>query len=725
MRIGNVLHAKIHNLSHKINRKNIKSVLRHSKKPIILGLGLLVFIFISTPIITYAWFVRDLSSKEAIMTRKNAGVILTDRFDTPFFTFYEARTKDTVSFDLIPNHVKNAVIASEDKDFYNHPGFSIKGITRAFIVNIRQEGISQGGSTISQQLIKNTLLSPNRNFLRKYQEFILALELERKYTKNEILEMYLNTVYFGEGAFGIENAADAYFSKNASELTLSESALLIGILPAPSSFSPISGDKIKALNRRDIVLSEMVREGFITKKEADNAKNTNITFKPTSDALNQTAPHFALMVKDELIKKYTEQSVARSGYIVKTTLDLNFQEYAETVVKNQVNRLAASQVTNGATVGIDPKTGEILILVGSWDWTDLTNGKINMALSPRQPGSSFKPIVYAKAFEDRLLSPGSIILDQETTFNDGYKPKNYDGKFRGEITVRYALANSLNIPAVKAMEIVGVQKGIDMAKNLGITTLSDDTDYGLSLALGSGEIPLIQMVSAFTTFANNGQRFEPVSILEIRDKKGDIIFTKNNTQQSVISRETAFLISSILSDNSARSEVFGSSLTLSRLAAVKTGTTEDYRDSLTIGYTPSIVVGAWVGNNDNSPMNRVAGSSGAAPIWRLIMERILQGTPKESFIAPASLIKLNICKENGLKTEVATTSAYSEYFIRGTEPKRDCGISPSPSPSESPTPQPSSTPEPTNTPSPTPVIIPPSEIPTPTETIILPSLIPS
>lgn len=719
-----IFSSQIHNLHHKLNRKHIKIILKHSKKPLIYGFGLLVFIILSTPLITYAWFVRDLSSKDAIMTRKNAGVILTDRNDIPFFTFYEARTKKTATFGEIPESVKKAVIASEDKDFYNHPGFSLKGIARAFVVNIQQEGISQGGSTISQQLIKNTLLSQSRNFLRKYQEFILALELERKYSKNDILEMYLNTVYFGEGAFGIENAAETYFSKTASELSLSESALLIGILPAPSSFSPISGDESKAFNRRDIVLSEMRKEGFITLSDEEKAKNSKIVFNPASDDLNETAPHFALMVKDQLIEKYGEQSVARSGYTVKTTLDLVFQEYAETTVKSQITRLAGSEVTNGAATAIDPKTGEILVLVGSWDWADPNNGKINMALRPRQPGSSFKPIVYAKAFEDRTLTPGSIIEDKETTFADGYKPKNYDGRFRGKITVRYALANSLNIPAVKAMEMVGVTEGIEMAEKLGITTLTRDTDYGLSLALGSGEIPLLQMVSAFSTFANNGQRFTPISIIEIKDKKGDVIFTKNNSSERVLSRETAYLISSILSDNIARSEVFGSSLTLSRPAAVKTGTTEDYRDSLTIGYTPGMVVGAWVGNNDNTPMNRVAGSSGAAPIWRLIMEKIIQGTPRESFIAPASLINLNICKDNGLKTDIATSSAYSEYFIRGTEPEGMCDISPIPSPSESPTPQPSSTPQPTEEPEPTATNIPITEIPTPTDTIFLPTVLP-
>jgi len=318
-----------------VKQKSFKKLLKHSKKPLIYGLGVILFLILASPILTYAYFVRDLSSKESIISKKNAGVILTDRFDKPFFTFYEARTKKTATLEQIPINVQNAVIASEDKDFYKHPGFSLRGIARAFVVNIQQEGISQGGSTISQQLIKNTLLNQNRSFLRKYQEFILALELERRYSKNDILEMYLNTVYFGEGAFGIEDASSTYFNKTSSKLTLSESALLVGILPAPSAFSPITGDKTKAFNRRDIVLNEMKKGRYITDAEEKQAKNDEIKFNPTYDDLNQIAPHFALMVKEELIEKYSEQSVAQSGYTVKTTLDLTFQESALPVYKTE------------------------------------------------------------------------------------------------------------------------------------------------------------------------------------------------------------------------------------------------------------------------------------------------------------------------------------------------------------------------------------------------------
>lgn len=690
------------------------------KKPILIAILGIIGLLIFTPILTYAYFVRDLSSKESIMSRKNEGVVLLDRNDEPFFTFYEAQTKNTVTLDKIPDVTEEAIIAIEDKEFYEHPGFSLRGIGRAIIANVRDEALSQGGSTLSQQLVKNTLLSQDKNFLRKYQELVLALELERRFSKEDILEMYLNTVYFGEGAFGIEDAAHAYFNKSAADLTLAESSLLAGILPAPSALSPLSGSKTRALQRQALVLSEMRKQGYITVDEEQKAKAEEIVFNPQTDGLNQIAPHFALMVKDELIEEYGEQQVARAGFTVKTTIDLAHQEFAETTVQNNVTRLSRNSVSNGAAVAMDPKTGEVLVLVGSWNWADEDNGKINMAVRPRQPGSSFKPIVYAKAFEERILTPGSIIEDKEMSYPGGYKPKNYDNKFRGNVTIRRALATSLNIPAVVALDRVGITDAINMAEDLGITTLTNPSAYGLSLVLGAGEVPLIQMTQAFATFADEGTRHEPIIIKEIKDKKGNVIFTSKEESEEAVSREVAYLISSILSDNSARAEVFGNSLTISRIAAVKTGTTEDYRDSLTIGYTPNLTVGVWVGNNDNTPMDGIAGSSGAAPIWRSIMERMLTGLPVERFVQPAGVLTLKICRENGLRLrdEVATSSAYPEYFLRGTEPKDFCdsGVTPtvsiSPTETPDPTEQPTQTPEPTQQPTTAPTLVPATPEPT-------------
>lgn len=692
------------------------------KKPIKLGIIVVLTILILVPPATYLWFVRDLSSKEKIINRKNAGVILYDRNDKPFFTLYGGRTRKTVPLSQIPESLQEAVVAAEDKDFYKHPGFSIAGIGRAIVANFREERLAQGGSTISQQLVKNTLLTQDKNFLRKYQEIFLALEIERRFSKQDILEMYLNTVYFGEGAFGAQEAAQIYFNENSDQLSLSQSALLAAILPAPSALSPISGNRERAYERQRLILDLMVEQGYITEEEKTAAETEKITFaKPEEDNTVQ-APHFALMVKDELIKRYGEQRVANSGYKVRTTIDLAWQDYAEQTVKNQVERLAGNDVTNGAAMALDPKTGEILTLVGSHDWFDETNGKINMTLRPRQPGSSFKPIVYARGFEERVLTPATVLEDKEIDIG-GYKPKNYDNRFRGDVLVRYALAQSLNIPAVLALEKVGVANALDMARKMGITTLSDSTDYGLALVLGAGEVPLAQMTSAYSVFANDGMLAEPTTILEIKDKNDRVIYRHTPQTRTVMDKGVAFLISSILSDNSARAPVFGSSLTISRPAAVKTGTTDDYRDAWTIGYTPDLVVGAWVGNNDRQPMSRIAGSLGAAPIWRLIMEKILAGTTIHRFDRPLGIVSENICREKGLKVESATSSAYMEFFLPGTMPTKEC-FGTSPTPSDNPTPNPSETPtptpqpeQPTNTPTPQPTQVVDTPTPTPTITI--------
>lgn len=709
--------------------KDIFSELWKTAKPIFpYAMLAVIILLILIPVATYLYFVRDLSTKESIIARKSEGVLLLDRTGQTFFSFYQAREKKTVPLAQIPEDAQQAVISVEDKDFYNHPGFSLRGIARALLTNIREEELSQGGSTLTQQVVKNTLLSQDRNFLRKYQEVFLALEIERRFSKSDILEIYMNTAYFGEGAFGIEDAAKTYFNKTAADLTLGESALLAGILPAPSAYSPLSGDRNRAFQRQNIVLDQMQQQGFITEQEKLAAESQEIVFNPAPSELNVQAPHFALMVKNELIEKYGEQRVANSGFTVTTTIDLALQEYAQETVANQIARLAGSDVTNGAVIVLDPKTGEILALVGSHDWDDETNGKINMAERARQPGSSFKPLVYAKAIEERYITAATQIEDKQITFPDGYRPRNFDGRFRGNVLVRFALANSLNIPAVLIMEKVGVQGAIEVAERLGITTLKNPRDYGLSMVLGAAEVPLTQMASAYAVFANNGDLVDRTTILRITDKRGNEEFAHAPSPEQVMSPQVAFIISSILSDNSARQEVFGNSLTISRQAAVKTGTTNDNKDAWTIGYTPSIVVGVWVGNNDNTPMDSIGGSSGAGPIWRLIMERALRETPVERFTPPSGVARVPVCRENGLKANTATSSAYPEFFLQGTVPVRDCNakIEFSPTPEEEEEEEPTPTPEeeeeePTETPIPTQAPTnPPTGGPTPTD--ILPTV---
>ena len=358
-----------------------------------------VLLVISVPVLTYFYFARDLSSKESIMNRNNTGVTLLDRNDEPFFTFYEARHKTAITLADTPKVMQQAIIAAEDREFYSHPGFSIRAIIRSIYLDIQKRDVAYGGSTLTQQLVKNVLLNANKSFLRKYQEIVLAQEIERRYSKTEILEMYLNSVYFGEGAFGVEDASLAYFGKPAKELTLPEASLLAGILPSPSRYSPISGGLERAKIRQKYVLTTMVSEGFISQQEAESAYNQQLQFKSEKESINAQAPHFALFVRDELIKKYGEERISRSGFEVKTTIDLSLQSYAEQVVRTQVDGLAGNRVTNGAAVVLDPKTGEILTMVGSKDWYNEEFGKVNIITSQRQTGTSFKPLIYANALE--------------------------------------------------------------------------------------------------------------------------------------------------------------------------------------------------------------------------------------------------------------------------------------------------------------------------------------
>lgn len=632
----------------------------------IVVLATVTFVSIST----YVYFVQDLASKEIIMNRNDSGVTLLDRDDQSFFIFYQAKNKIFVPLPEIPIHAQHAVIAVEDKDFYTHPGFSIKAIIRSFILNIEKKDIVYGGSTITQQLVKNALLTSDKSFLRKYQEVILAEEIERRYTKNEILEMYLNSVYFGEGAFGIEEASQTYFGKKAINLTLAESSLLAGLLPSPSKLSPLNGNKDLAIFRQRHVLKEMLDEKYISKKEYLLTESEKLIFKPTIN-INYKAPHFALMVRDILIEKFGEERISRSGFKVKTTIDMNWQEYAEKVVRDQVEKLKASNVTNGAAVVMDPKTGEIKAMVGSIDWYDNNFGKVNMATTPRQTGSAFKPVVYVTAFEKQIITPATILKDRPTTFGKNYSPQNYDRKFRGNVTARRALANSLNVPSVDVLSKVGVEQVIDVGKRLGITTLGDPSQYGLSLVLGTAEIKLLDLTSAYGVFANNGYKNNPVSILSITDKRGQTVFEYAPNPEFVLGPENTFLISSILSDNKTRSEVFGNVLDISKPASVKTGTTEDYKDSWTVGYTPSLAVGTWVGNNDNKPMDNIAGSLGAAPIWKSLMEKFLEKKQNEEFEKPPGVISLYICRDNGLPLKTGT-SDLKEYFVEGTVPSQYC-----------------------------------------------------
>lgn len=717
-------------------------------------LSVIVIYFIYTTQNAYS---QDLSSPEVIMSSNDTGLILLDKSGTPFFTFDGARIKKPIPLSQVPIHTQHAVIATEDKDFYTHSGISAKAIIRSLIKDIESRKLIYGGSTITQQLIKNTLLNSNKIFLRKFQEAILAYEMEKIYNKEQILEMYLNSVYFGDGAFGIEEAALVYFGKHASELSLAESSLLAGLLPSPSKYSPLTGNIEESKFRQRLVLNDMLEQKFITPEEKTQAENAELVFKTVRDPINNTGIHFAFMARDELIAKYGEEKVKTEGFKVQTTLDLEWQKYAEEVVENQVKRLAGNRVTNGAAVVLDPKNGEIRALVGSRNWFEENFGKVNVVTSLRQPGSSFKPIYYSAALDKHIITPSTILKDQPVNYGSRlggavpYQPKNYDGKFRGLVTTRRSLANSLNVPSVEVLSKIGIDTGLEMAEKLGITTLNRTEGYGLSLALGSGEVKLLELTNAYATFANQGRRNKTTTILQIQDKLGNTIYRHEPDSRKVIGADVSFLIYSILSDDKTRSEIFGNTLNISRPAAVKTGTSESYKDSWTVGFVPTLAIGSWVGNNDGRLMDNVAGSLGAAPIWKSLMEKFLQGDPIQKLEPPENIV---VCKVGGLGSKDGTASSTLEYYIKGTEPGSGCStntsptptpkatltptssptsppgtIKPSPAAQANQTPTPTSTPGPTSVPTPTPTSRPtltpkPSPSPTPiqpTSTPIQPS----
>lgn len=645
----------------------IGSIRSHTGHIVIASLALLC-LFIFSSLFTYFYFSSDLKSKDRIVNHNNTGLILLDRQNQPFFSFYSGRYNSYTPLSEISLFARQAVIASEDKNFYSHPGFSWSGIARSVVVNMREKNLVSGGSTITQQLVKNSILTPQRNFLRKYQELILAQEIERRYSKDEILEMYLNSVYFGNGAFGIEQAAEFYFGKAAKDLSLQESALLAGILPSPAQYSSESEVSRKlAKKRQEYVLSSMERLGYITAKQKNAAQEQLLVYSKKVNEINTLAPHFALMVKDTLVTQYGEEVLMRSGFKVRTTLDPQLQKFAEKTVAHRVAALANNNVSNGAAVVLDPATGEIKVMVGSSDWYNSEYGRVNVSESKRQPGSSFKPVVYALAFTKRLITPATMLSDTPTVFANNYKPRDYDGRYRGNVTVRRALANSLNIPSVQIMQRLGVTSVLSFAHDLGITSLGKPSQYGLSLVLGAGEVTLTELTNVYATFANNGVYNQPTAILSIEDKYGDIMFVHKSKPRSVIEPGVTFLISSILSDRRARSEVFGSALDISRGAAVKTGTTENYKDAWTIGYTPQIAVGVWVGNNDNTPMDQIAGSLGAAPIWKDLMEEALKTEPELAFVQPEDVVQRSACLY-GNASASALLSRRGEYFMVGTQP---------------------------------------------------------
>lgn len=650
--------------------KTFRSYSRRKQVTIVALVTLLILLLI--PVGTYAYFARDISNRDRLMNRNRTGLSILDKDGQVIYSYGRVNQEDNVKLDQIPDYVEEALLASEDKDFYNHPGVSVRAMALALYGNILNKDPTRfGGSTLTQQLVRNTLLSSSKNFLRKYQEFYMAIAVEREYTKQEILEMYLNSVYFGEGAFGIGPAAKVYFGKEPQDLTLAEGSMLVGILPAPSLYSPISGDAAKAKEEQKRVLDQMVELDYITAEEREKVINQGLAFKGAQATQNNNAEHFVQMVISELNERYGEERVIRSGFVVTTGLDLDWQKIAEAQVRRRVSELSAQGGNNASLVAIDPKSGHIRALVGSVDWNNEDFGKVNMALALRQPGSSFKPIFFAEALDERIITPATILRDEPKSYGS-YRPQNYDFRYMGNITTRRALAQSRNLTAVEVMQKLGVDKAARAAQSMGLKSVDEPDKYGLTLGVGTAEVRLIDMVNAYAAFANGGRQFTPASIVSIKDKFDDTVFTKRADSKQAQSKEASFLISSILSDTQARAPTFSSLNIFGRQVAAKTGTTDNNRDAWTIGYAPSVSVGVWVGNNQNRPMGGVAGASGAGPIWRQSMEQFLRGADRQNFVQPSGVTRIMVCSGSGLRAVNQGGNTYQEYFIRGTEPRQTC-----------------------------------------------------
>jgi 1A family penicillin-binding protein len=546
--------------------------------------------------------------------------------------------------------IKNATVAIEDSEFYQHKGIRITSIIRATVWAKITGRRVQGGSTITQQLIKNTLLTNKRSLTRKIKEWILAIKLERVMTKDDILALYLNEAPYGGNIYGIAEASKAFFGKEPKDMTLAESAYMAAIPNGPTYYSPYGKNKARLDDRKNLVLKRMLDLKFITQEEHDSAVKETVTFLPASP-LHIAAPHFVFFVKEYLEQKYGPETLDAGGLTVITTLDYELQKKTEAIAleKATINEKEWNG-KNTAVVVIDPKTGHIRSMVGSRNYFDKTvDGNFNVATAQRQPGSSFKPIIFARAFEDGYTEQ-TTLFDVKTEFNsscsplgvaenknaDCYMPDNYDNAFRGPMTLRDGLAQSINIIAVKLLYLVGVQDSIKLAHDLGITTLTEPDRYGLSLVIGGGETTLLDMTSVYSVFANNGIRNPHQSILEIKDSTGTILETYEPRPYQVLQENTTRILSSILSDNKARTPTFGANSPLvvpGHDVAVKTGTTNNNRDAWTIGYTPYVTVGVWVGNNDNTPMKK-GGAALAGPIWNQVLQEALVGIPSESFNTP-------------------------------------------------------------------------------------------
>ena len=650
-------------------------------KKVLLYLAYFALILCFLSVIAFAWFSKDLPTPAKIANRKpTVSTKIYDRTGETLIYETGEQKRTIVKGNEISNYLKDATVATEDAKFYKHHGIDMKAIAVAVVEKVSgRRRTARGGSTITQQYIKNALLTSDRSIARKIKEAILSVELEFMFSKDEILTMYLNEIPYGNATAGAEAAAKTYYAKEAKDLTLAEAATLAAIPNAPTYYSPYGTHVEKLIQRRNYVLDQMVKNGKVTQKEADEAKQQDSTtvgvaMKPRRDSM--LAPHFAMYVLESIADEYGEDKIQKEGLKIITTLDYDKQKAAEEAIASGVPKLSKYNASNAALVAVDPKNGQILTMVGSKDYFDVSiDGNVNVADSLRQPGSSFKPFAYATAFKKPEYSPSKILYDFQTNFG-GYVPHNYNGKSNGPVSMRTALSNSLNIPAVKVMALAGIDNVLKTASDMGITTLTERDRYGLSLVLGSGEVKPVEMAGAYSVFANGGTKYPLAPVLKISDSKGKVLYDFDKDRKKpkqALDPQVAYEISSILSDNNARSFVFGANSPLhfpNRVVAAKTGTTNDFKDAWAVGYTPSIAVAVWTGNSNATKMKAGAdGSVIAAPIFHSFIEKALVNQPSEDFVRPDTIKDATVEKYSNKLPSESSTNLVHDIFASWQVPK--------------------------------------------------------
>ena len=658
-------------------RKTTKSKKRNYKWLFKLGVGGIIFIFLGS-----VWILRDVPNPKKLSSGDYPeSSRIFDRNRVLLYEFFSEKRRVPIVLSRVPENLKLATLAIEDAKFYKHWGFDIKGIIRAVYKTLSRQRL-EGGSTITQQLVKNALLSPERTISRKIKEAFLTVATEVLYSKDQILEMYFNQTPYGGTLWGVETAARGYFNKEVDDLSLAEAALIAGLPGSPTRYSPFSNPE-GAKNRQMLVLERMKEEGYISQEELDEAEKEELNFYVSKEGIR--APHFVFWIKDMLVEEYGLSKVNEGGLEITTSLDIKLQDYVQEEVAKEIATLTRQKISNGAVVVSRPKTGEVLAMVGSKNYfANDIEGQVNVATSLRQPGSSIKPLNYAVGLELGRVTAAAVVNDSPTCFQVPgqkiYCPTNYGNNYHGLQSIRNSLANSLNVGAVKVLKLNGVETFVASASAMGISTFTDPQNYGLSLTLGGGEVKMIDMTTAFGVFSNNGARQDLHPILEIKDKKGEILDKYEYVPgERVLSRETAFLISDILSDDGARSMVFGRGSKLNIKGhpevAVKTGTTNDLRDNWTIGYTSDYVVTVWVGNNDNSKMSWVAsGITGATPIWNTVMTHLLTDVKVKKKVMPTEMLKIQVCNLTGKLIPEGGCDVHFEYFKKEFVPTERVGL---------------------------------------------------